>query len=32
VAEQTSVRLGLSLLVVSFGAITLIVRRVTRNG
>lgn len=32
VAEQTSVRLGLSLLVVSFGAITLIVRRVTRDG
>lgn len=32
VAEQTSVPLGLSLLVVSFGAITLIVRRVTRDG
>jgi fucose permease len=32
VAEQTSVRLGLSLLVVSFGAITLIVRRVMRDG
>ena len=32
VAEQTSVRLGLSLLVVSFAAITLIVRRVMRNG
>ena len=32
VAEQTSVRLGLSLLVVSFGAITLIVRRITRDG
>jgi len=32
VAEQTSVRLGLSLLVVSFAAITLNVRRVMRNG
>jgi fucose permease len=32
VAEQTNVRLGLSLLVVSFGAITVIVRRVTRDG
>ena len=31
-AEQTSVRLGLSLLVVSFGAIAVIVRRVTRYG
>ena len=31
VAEQTSVRLGLSLLVVSFGTIALIVRRFTRD-